>query len=133
MANFSLDIDSPYPAPVIENERPKRIPYPNQKIKYKHFGKIIEDLIHLAIEERDESKKHVLTLSVVNQMRKSYFIWGKEGINDEMIYNAIAEISEGRLIVSDEIKNTPIKKDNSNSSGNGTGARPKTRFVKKKK
>ncbi|MCK5536869.1 MAG: DUF4290 domain-containing protein [Bacteroidales bacterium] len=124
MAKFQLDIDSPFPTPEIEpEEKIKRIDYPSHKIRYKHFGRIIESLIELAVNESDEDKKQQLTLSVVNQMRKSYYIWGKEGINDEMIFNAISEISKGQLAISDEIKNSTFKREANNSNSRSTRKR----------
>lgn len=130
MASFKLDIDSPYPIPVIDHSvRPKRIQYPNKSIKYKHFGVIIEDLINLAVKEEDIEKKEQLSLSIVNQMRKSYIIWSKEGANDEAIFNAIQELSKGMLVISDEVKNSVLKKEPSqNQQNNNNGQQNRTNF-----
>jgi hypothetical protein len=136
MASFKLDIDSPYPIPVIDHSvRPKRIQYPNKNIRYKHFGVIIEDLIKLAVNETDAEKREQFTHSIVNQMRKSYMIWAREGANDEAIFNAIQELSQGRLIVSDDVKNSVLKKDimpNQNTNNN-TGQQNRLNYKSKKR
>ncbi len=52
MSDFKLDIDSPYETPTKEKlqEKPDKLPYNNQRIKYRHYGKTIEALIAKAIE-----------------------------------------------------------------------------------
>ena len=47
ISNFELDVDSPYEKPVIEKlfEKPEPLNYPNSKIKYNHYGKVIELMI----------------------------------------------------------------------------------------
>ena len=47
MSDFKLDIDSPYPIPSLEqyNEKPRKVPYPGNPIKFKHYGRVIEMMI----------------------------------------------------------------------------------------
>lgn len=60
MANFEIDIEFPYklPEPSILYRRPGKLPYNTSKIKYRHYGKVVEELIDKAIEmEEGEEKK----------------------------------------------------------------------------
>ena len=52
MSGFKLDIDYPYEAIRKENldTRPDAIPYPNTKIRYRHYGRTLEELIKKATE-----------------------------------------------------------------------------------
>mgnify|MGYP002227863361 CR=1 FL=1 len=52
MADFKLDIDYPYEIIKKENlySRPPRIPYNNNRIRYRHYGKTLELMIRKATE-----------------------------------------------------------------------------------
>ena len=52
MADFKLDIDYPYEIVKKENlyARPPRIPYNNNRIRYRHYGKTLELMIRKATE-----------------------------------------------------------------------------------
>lgn len=47
MANFDLDVDSPFPAPPKEilGKKPKQIPYTQSKLKHKFYGRNLELLV----------------------------------------------------------------------------------------
>ena len=59
IADFDLDIDSPYPAPEISKlkEKPKQVPYKQGDIRYLHYGRIIELMIDAASEIEDGDEK----------------------------------------------------------------------------
>src|SRR6185436_9549891 len=46
ISDFKLDVDSPYPIPPKETlkAKPKRVTYPNWKIKIKYYGHTLEEL-----------------------------------------------------------------------------------------
>ena len=52
MSDFKLDIDYPYEVvrPDSLHCNPERIPYANGRIRYRHYGRLLEDLIHKAVE-----------------------------------------------------------------------------------
>ena len=47
IADFNMDINSPYPMPEhdILFKKPKRMPYPQENVRWKHYGKNIERLV----------------------------------------------------------------------------------------
>ena len=55
MANFDIDIDSPYPIPEEEilTKKPRRLEYVQQHVKFRHYGKNIELLIQQAVNKED--------------------------------------------------------------------------------
>lgn len=111
MARFELDIDSPYP--LIKEEalhsKPSHIPYKNNEITYRHFGRTIELLIDKASEMEESRQKEDLIEIIANHMKKSYLMWNKEIVSDETIFKAIDRISKGKLSVSDTLKLTDSK------------------------
>ncbi|MGB0592970.1 MAG: DUF4290 domain-containing protein [Flavobacteriales bacterium] len=101
ISNFELDVDSPYEKPVIEKlfEKPEPLAYPNSKIKYNHYGKVIELMIDEAIKMEDQELKSKLVIAIANQMKKSYVNWNLDTVEDEVILNQLTKLSKGKLSV----------------------------------
>ena len=61
IANFELDIDSPYPVPEPSKfvEKPKQVPYRQGDIRFLHYGRIIELMIDAASEMEDGDEKRI--------------------------------------------------------------------------
>lgn len=99
ISQFKLDVDSPYPKPSPESfkEKPKRLDYPKGKIRYKHFGKSVEEIIKKAKELPEGAEKRELTRQIANHMKKSYFNWNKDNITDDVIFKNLNELSGGEL------------------------------------
>jgi hypothetical protein len=105
MSNFQLDIDYAYspPSPEFFDTPPLRIPYDNNKIKYRHYGKTIEFLIEKAAVYEDEKERDLLIKLIANHMKKSYVMWNKESVTDDKILIDIEELSKGKIKCSDLI------------------------------
>ena len=101
ISNFELDVDSPYENPIIEKlfEKPEPLAYPNSKIKYNHYGKVIELMIDEAIKMEDQELKSKLIIAIANQMKKSYVNWNLDTVEDEIILNQLTKLSKGKLSV----------------------------------
>lgn len=116
IADFQLDIDSPFEVPSMDYFRgkPDRVPYPVSKIRFRHYGKIAEQLIEKAILIEDEEKKFEFTRQIANHMKISYLTWNKDNVTDEIILLALRELSRERLslpsgTVLADIKDLPPK------------------------
>lgn len=99
MADFELDVDSPYPIKNAENVKitPITLPYPQKKPKYRFYGNNIKAMIDQAIEWEDGEKKDGLILAIANHMKKCYLNWNKDTVDDEVIFNHLFELSNGKL------------------------------------
>jgi len=106
MADFDLDIDSPYTPPEQAkfHEKPNEIPYQQGNIRYLHYGRIIELLIEAASEMDDGEEKEYLTNLIVNQMKKAYITWNRSQVSDEIIISDMKFLSAGRLKMTDGVK-----------------------------
>ena len=132
MSDFKLDVDSPYPIKEraeIE-KRPKPLPYPQSRIKYKHYGKNVEALVAKAITTEDAEKKAGFTQCIGNFMKLVYQNWSKDEVNNETVKNDIRLLSKGQLQISDDqdidslARANRIKKpqeNNNNRKGGGGG------------
>jgi hypothetical protein len=103
MSDFKLDIDYPYnpPTPDILTEKPNRVPYSDNNIRYKHYGFIMESLIKKTVELEGEEKEVLIEL-LANHMKKSYVAWNKDGVDDEKIFQDLKELSRGKLNIKKE-------------------------------
>jgi hypothetical protein len=99
ISKFNLDVDSPYPKPSAAtfDTKPKNVAYPKGKIKYRHYGKIIEDIIAKAKDYKEGEEKEVLKRTIATQLKKSYLNWNKDTVLDEVIFKHLAELSGGEL------------------------------------
>ncbi|MBH1960308.1 MAG: DUF4290 domain-containing protein [Flavobacteriia bacterium] len=99
LSNYDLDVDSPYPFPTIEelNEKPKKMEYPKLQGDFKFYGKSILQLIEKAIELEAGDEKDALIQVIANNMKKSYNVYNKEHVQDEVIFRHLKDLSENRL------------------------------------
>ena len=123
MADFKLDIDYPYEIIKKENlySRPPRIPYNNNRIRYRHYGKTLELMIRKATELQPGMEKDQLVRLLANQMKKSFLTWNKESVDDRKIFKDLDELSSGKIVLSEEEHKLAESRDilaRNNSGGN---------------
>ncbi|MCO6174009.1 DUF4290 domain-containing protein [Flavobacterium sp. NRK F10] len=99
MSDFKLDVDSPYPIPSPEalNLRPDRLKYPQNFPKYRFYGNNIKYMIDVATKWEEGEMKSALILVIANHMKKSYLSWNKETVEDEVIFQHLYELSDGKI------------------------------------
>ncbi len=105
MADYQLDIDAPYPKPRPKDEvQVEKIDYPKGDFKYRHYGKAIEDLIEAAVNLENDEERQELTHMIANLMKRSYLVYNRDSVNEEMIIDQLKEMSKGRLKVAEDFK-----------------------------
>lgn len=104
MSDFKLAKYSPYPAPEpdILDSKPEPVEIDTDPMKYPTFGRIVEHLIEKCKTIEDPDRRNVLIETITNHMKKSYLVWNKEDLPDEVIFKMLKEITEGELEVTDE-------------------------------
>jgi len=130
MSDFKLDIESPYPIPTAESfaSKPERVAYPQSKMRYNHYGKAIPKMIEKCRQLEDKEEQKALKIVIANMMKKSYLMWNRDSVNDELIAGQLKEMSKGELeledltvllstqeILKDQPKNNRSNKNNSNN------------------
>lgn len=104
IAGKDLDVDSPFPKPdkeVVFHQN-DRLSYPNQDIKIRHYGLIIERMIDKAVDMPEGAERQSLCEYIANFMKMSYRNWNKVVINDEDIFQDLKKLSRGQIILSTE-------------------------------
>ncbi|HOE39460.1 MAG TPA: DUF4290 domain-containing protein [Bacteroidales bacterium] len=106
MSDFKLDIDWPYPLPDIKllNEKPDKIPYSEGKIRYRHYGQIIQRILNEVSNIEEVEKREVLIEQMANQMKRSYMTWKKENISDDIIFRELEALTRGNIEIPEGLK-----------------------------
>jgi len=99
ISDFKLDVDSPYPKPSREElqEHPASLPYPQNFPKYRFYGNNIKRMIDVANSWENGDMKEALVINIANHMKKCFLNWNKDTVEDDVIFNHLFELSEGKL------------------------------------
>ncbi|WP_423147304.1 DUF4290 domain-containing protein [Rubrolithibacter danxiaensis] len=105
ISDFKIDVDSPYPKPSPEaiHLKPEPLSYPNQRIKYKHYGKTNELMIEKAKKIADPERRQHMIQAIANFMKMAYVTWNKDTVADETILNDLRELSKGELEIQENL------------------------------
>lgn len=137
IANFDIDIDYPYDPPRPETfiEKPKKVDYGTHRIKYKHYGLSIEKMIEATAELPDSDDKHRIFNVIANHMKKAYYSWNRENVDDEVILKDLQTLANGTVDVSKiklmETREFASPKTNNNNNNNNKKRKPFKKNYKK--
>jgi len=130
MADFKLDVESPYPLATKEHfeEKPDSLAYPKSASKYRFYGNNIQIMIDTANSWEAGDLKDALTYTIANHMKKCYLNWNKDTVDDAVIFNHLFELSDGKIdlrnkeeVLSDSsvlIRKRVVNKHNNNKNKN---------------
>jgi len=99
ISDFKLDVESPFPKPTREMlaERPEMLEYPENNPKYRFYGNNIKRMIDAAKDYEEGNFKEALVLTIANHMKKSYLNWNRDSVDDEVIFNHLKDLSDGKI------------------------------------
>ena len=102
ISDFRLDIDSPYPKPSrpVAEEKPQHIGYQKHNIKFRPYGNLMENAIHSVAEAEDCPEKTEVVKDIARHLKRQYLIWNRDSVNDELIREHLAVLSDNRLQLS---------------------------------
>jgi hypothetical protein len=135
MSGFRLDIDSPYPKPLPEEEtHPKPLPYPKHNIRIQTYGMLAEKIIKTLISEENSEEKDQTIGNIANYLKKQYLNWNRDSVNDTLIVDHLALLSGGKLKLKDDFKFTSTRDIlNDLATSNVNNGLPGKKKKKKKK
>ena len=127
ISGFDLDVDSPYPMPAPEslNERPLTVPIQKKPVKANHYGRNIENILDLIVEQEDGQMKTAMIRSLAIYMRQQYLIWNKDTVADETIFQDIEKLSDGKVKVPEGLQLGKVENNVFAKPGNGQGKQNK--------
>lgn len=106
MADYELDVDSPYP---VRREEPSQM-HPNtihrsdSEIRYRHYGRALEDMVRAVAEMPDGEERRLLTQQIAGTMKRMYLQWNRDSVDDELIKEQLYKLSEGRLVLPESFR-----------------------------
>jgi hypothetical protein len=134
ISDFDFDVDSPFPKPLREDFEtgPDRIPYPENEIAYRHYGRVIEQMIKKVSEEENEEERVKMGVAVCNMMKRAYLNWNRDSVEDRVIKKDLRELSGGKISVPEDVELIdskelidPATKSNNNNNRSRTGRKRK--------
>lgn len=129
IADFKLDVKSPYPIPTRETlkAKPNPLKYPKRYPRYSHLGKNLEVVIKKALGEENPDKRLGFANAVAYYMKLAYNNWHKEQVHDDAIQSELTNITEGQLTFT----NTPFVKafrPQQENTGRGNYGKQRNKF-----
>lgn len=102
IADFDLDVDSPYPMPEREvmSKKPEPIPYQDNMIRFRFYGRNVQNMVIAASDmEEDETRTAFINL-IASFMLNSCRNWNNENLTEEIIAEHMRILSSGKLNLS---------------------------------
>ncbi|RNL92292.1 DUF4290 domain-containing protein [Sinomicrobium pectinilyticum] len=142
ISDFRLDADSPFPKPEREllEQKPEPLNYPQNHPKYRFYGNNIKRMIDVCNSWEESDLKEGLKFTIANHMKKSFLNWNKDTVEDEVIFEHLYELSDGKINLakweedlsdSDDLMRGKTKhpgKTNQKNRNNGKNNRNKKRY-----
>jgi hypothetical protein len=121
MANFDLDVDSPFPPPPKEilGRKPSIVPYNQHKIKHLFYGRNLELLVLKVVATESEGERRAFISYLVKMMKGFFQTWNKDSVETKSCLQTILEISEFKLQADiDYLRENGIIEDAAPQDGN---------------
>lgn len=101
MSRFKLDIDFPCKVVTQEELQPSRmkIPYSSTLVRYRNYGKNLQEMVKIVADMENCVEKDQLIFLIANQMKKILLIQNPENATDSKVFEDIASLSEGRIMI----------------------------------
>ncbi|MDZ4666982.1 MAG: DUF4290 domain-containing protein [bacterium] len=118
MSDFKLDVDSPYPMPTAETikSKPEPMGYPQSKIRFRFYGKIVPKMIERVAEFEEGPLRTAYINAIGSFMKMSSKAWNLEMLNDDEVMNHLESLSQGKISMSEgedlQFKNMQQRKVN---------------------
>lgn len=101
MSGFCLDVD--FPCEVIKEESlatdPDKINENIAPIRYRHYGKSLQQMIDKAAGMEPSEDKDELISLIAHHMKKLMLAVNKDGVDDAKVLKDLAEMSHGRILL----------------------------------
>ena len=97
MSRKQLDIDWRCAVPAAETlqEKPKAIPLPQEGMRLRHYGKLLEQLFEKLKTMPEGEERDALAFYTANQMKRNLMTWGHGSMSDEKVADDLARFTDG--------------------------------------
>lgn len=104
MSNFQLDVDSPYPAPGVQDimPPPNKLDYPQSYIDQKHYGKNVRNTIKALQRITDQPTVDAVVYNLARYMRTKSYEFNQDHPDNVVIIRDLKNMADGTLEVDEE-------------------------------
>ena len=97
MSDKQLDIDWPFDVSEAEkiHTKPEPLPLPQNRIRQRHYGKLIEELFEQLKQMPEGPERDELARLTANQMKRDLATWGHGSMDDEKVADDLARFTDG--------------------------------------
>lgn len=130
IADFDIDIDSPYPTPTKEtlNTKPNVIPIQKSPIKISHYGRNIQNMIDVIAEKEDGETKVYMIKTLASYMMQQYLIWNKDTVEEQIIFRDIVNLSNGRITIPEDMHLSSAHSEGGSYQRSNNHSRPNNNY-----
>ncbi len=132
ISGFDFDVESPFPKPLKEDFElgPDQIPYPENEMRFRHYGRVILAMIDKVAGVEDESERVKMGEALANIMKRAYLNWNRDSVEDRVIKKDLKDLSDGKIDVPVEVELAaskdlidPATRNNNNNNRKRKGGR----------
>ena len=97
MSHKQLEIDWPFDVSEAEkiHNKPNPVPLPQESIRLRHYGKLIEELFEKLKEMPAGDERDTLASYTASQMKRNLLTWGHGSMSDEKVADDLARYTDG--------------------------------------
>ncbi|MCL2435578.1 MAG: DUF4290 domain-containing protein [Lentimicrobiaceae bacterium] len=137
ISNYRLDVDAPFPKPTPEERTTKNIQhqYVKSKISFRTYGRNMEAIIK-KVAQYPMPQREAMGKILANHLKKLYLLYNRNAVSDELILNQLKDLSEGKIVLSEDFQlfsTKEIMKNNGGTQYLPNGGAKKTGRKKKRK
>lgn len=129
LSDMTLDVDVEFSKPITEITKPEKVNYPDQKPRYKHYGKNADILGKELAKITDEEDKKEASIAYGKLLKTLYSNWNTNSVGDRLIAFNVEELTQKNLkvdpaLINDDDKNSPFYTKRRGPSNSNTASRP---------
>ncbi|MBI1221659.1 MAG: DUF4290 domain-containing protein [Bacteroidetes bacterium] len=102
IADYDLDVDCPFPIPEREamNRKPDSIPYQDNMIRFRFYGRNVQNMVIAASEMEEGETRTTFINLIASFMLNSCRNWNNENLSEDAISEHMRILSGGKLELS---------------------------------
>lgn len=110
MSGFRLDVDYPYGPPSADdaNVRPTPIKYPVHRIRFRHYGHLVEQMMRKLEEMPAGDERDALTALLADAMKQDLYDFNRDAMDNDKVSSDISLYTEGAVALPDDFEFRPI-------------------------
>lgn len=104
IAGFNLDVDCPFPVPEKDTivKKPEQIPYSSQPIKFRFYGRNLQNMVNKATNIEHPEMKHEFLNLLASFMSNSSRNWNNENLTNQQLAEHLKSMSNSKLEINPE-------------------------------